>query len=121
MPTALYYRHDPFAPKPNQPTRFGSAVVVSCKGQILLEHRKYNFRWGVISGDIRDTESFLDCAISSIIPSFGDIVKKKQICKYTQKAQPILRLCFCSLSILTIYYVEVSCSQVGCPPLAAFA
>ena len=67
MPTALYYRHDPFAPKPNQPTRFGSAVVVSCKGQILLEHRKDNFRWGVISGDIHDTESFLDCAIVSFL------------------------------------------------------
>lgn len=79
MPTALYYRHDPFAPKPNQPTRFGSAVVVSCKGQILLEHRKDNFRWGVISGDIHDTESFLDCAIRRTIEETGIHLKSSHV------------------------------------------
>lgn len=71
MPAALYYMHDPFAPTPNQPSRFGSAVVISCRGQILLEHRKDNFRWGIVSGDIKDTETFKQCAIRRTIEETG--------------------------------------------------
>lgn len=67
MPTALYYMHDPFAPKPNQPTRFGAAVIMMYQGKILLQQRKDNLRWGIISGDIRDTETFKDCAIRRTI------------------------------------------------------
>jgi len=71
MPTALYYLHDPFAPSPNKPTRFGAAVVIMADGKILLEHRKDNFRWGIVSGDIHLTETFKDCAIRKTIEETG--------------------------------------------------
>ncbi|MDD6725859.1 MAG: NUDIX domain-containing protein [Lactimicrobium massiliense] len=71
MPTALYYLHDPFAPDPNCPTRFGSALVICAKGKILLEQRADNFRWGIVSGDLHDTETFRDCAIRQAIKETG--------------------------------------------------
>lgn len=79
MPTALYYMHDPFAPKPNKPSRFGSAVIIMCNGQILLEHRKDNFRWGIVSGDIRDTETFKNCALRRTIEETGIHLKNEQV------------------------------------------
>lgn len=71
MPTALYYLHDPFAPDPNRPTRFGSAVIILAKDKILLEQRSDTFRWGIISGDMHNTESFKDCAIRQTIKETG--------------------------------------------------
>ncbi len=71
MPTALYYLHDPFAPDPNCPTRFGSAVVLTCGHKILLEQRKDNFKWGIVSGDLNNTETFKDCAIRQTIKETG--------------------------------------------------
>lgn len=79
MPCALYYMHDPFAPSPNQPSRFGSAVVITCKGQILLEHRKDNFRWGIVSGDIKDTETFKQCAMRRTIEETGIHLKEYEM------------------------------------------
>lgn len=79
MPTALYFMHDPFAPKPNKPSRFGSAVIIMYHGQILLEHRKDNFRWGIVSGDIRDTETFKNCAIRRTIEETSIHLQNEQI------------------------------------------
>ncbi len=67
MPAALYYLHDPFAPDPNRPTRFGSALVIEAEGKILLQQRKDSFQWGIVSGDIHNTETFKDCAIRKCI------------------------------------------------------
>lgn len=63
MPVALYYLHDPYAPDPNCPVRFGSAVMIMAKGKILLEQRSDNYKWGIVSGDIHNNETFRDCAI----------------------------------------------------------
>lgn len=71
MPTALYYIHNPFAPSPNRPTRFGAAVVIQAEGKILLEHRKDNFRWGIVTGDIHETETFKECAIRKTYKETG--------------------------------------------------
>lgn len=71
MPTALYYLHNPFAPVPNRPTRFGSAVVIMAENKVLLEHRRDNFRWGIVSGDMKNTETFRDCAIRKTIQETG--------------------------------------------------
>lgn len=79
MPAALYFMHDPLAPQPNKPSRFGSAVVICCNGEILLEHRKDNFRWGVVSGDIKDTETFKDCAVRRTIEETGIHLKHNQL------------------------------------------
>lgn len=79
MPAALYYIHDPFAPKPNRPSRFGSAVVINAKGRILLEHRKDSFRWGIVSGDIRDTETFQTCALRRTIEETGIHLKYEDL------------------------------------------
>lgn len=79
MPAATYYVHDPYAPKPNAPTRFGSAVVIMAEGKILLEHRKDNFRWGIITGDLRDTETFRECAIRTVIEETGIHLKSSEI------------------------------------------
>lgn len=78
MPAATYYVHDPYAPRPNSPARFGSAVVIVAEGKILLEHRKDNFRWGVISGDIHDTETFRQCAIRRTIEETGIHLKNDE-------------------------------------------
>ena len=58
MPAALYYLHDPFAPDPNRPTRFGSALVIKAEGKILLQQRKDSFQWGLVSGDMHNNETF---------------------------------------------------------------
>lgn len=79
MPAATFYLHDPYAPKPNAPARFGSAVVILAEGKVLLEHRKDNFRWGVISGDIRDTETFRQCAIRRTIEETGIHLKNEEL------------------------------------------
>ena len=71
MPTALYYLHDPFAPDPNRPTRFGSAVILLHNDCVLLEQRSDTFRWGIVSGDMHNTESFKDCAIRQTIKETG--------------------------------------------------
>ncbi len=71
MPTALYYLHDPFAPDPNRPTRFGSACILIYNGSVLLEKRSDSFRWGIVTGDIHNTESFKDCAIRQTIKETG--------------------------------------------------
>jgi ADP-ribose pyrophosphatase YjhB (NUDIX family) len=71
MPTALYYLHDPFAPDPNCPTRFGSAVIIEAEGKILMEKRVDNFRWGIISGDMHATETFKDTAIRKTMKETG--------------------------------------------------
>ncbi len=67
MPAALYYLHDPFAPDPNRPTRFGSALVIEAEGKILLQQRKDSFQWGLVSGDMHNNETFKDCAIRKCI------------------------------------------------------
>lgn len=79
MPAATYYVHDPYAPRPNSPARFGSAVVIISEGKVLLEHRKDNFRWGIISGDIRDTETFRECAIRRTIEETGIHLKNEEL------------------------------------------
>ncbi len=71
MPTALYYLHDPFAPDPNCPTRFGSAVVITCNNKVLLEQRRDNFKWGIISGDLNNTETFRECGVRQTIKETG--------------------------------------------------
>lgn len=71
MPTALYYLHDPFAPDPNCPARFGSAVIITCGGKILLEKRRDNFRWGIVSGDMHATETFKDTAVRKTLKETG--------------------------------------------------
>lgn len=79
MPTALYYLHDPFAPAPNHSPRFGAAVVIMADGKVLLEHRKDNFQWGIVSGDIRNTETFRHCAIRKTIEETGIHLKSSQL------------------------------------------
>ncbi|MBR4161963.1 MAG: NUDIX domain-containing protein [Solobacterium sp.] len=79
MPTALYYLHDPFAPEPNKAPRLGSAVVIMADGKILLEHRKDNFHWGIVSGDIHNAESFRHCAIRTAIEETGIHLKNEQL------------------------------------------
>lgn len=71
MPAALYYIHDPLAPEPNRPSRFGAAAVLYAEGKVLLEHRRDTYKWGIVSSDIKDTESFKDCAVRSILSETG--------------------------------------------------
>ncbi len=112
MPAALYYMHDPFAPKPNRPSRFGSAVVISCHGQILLEHRKDNFRWGIISGDIKDTETFQDCAIRRTIEETGIHLKNEQVHRLELFDDPTRIVSFLDGNIYRVvhmaYYAELN-------------
>ncbi len=112
MPAALYYMHDPFAPKPNRPSRFGSAVVISCDGQILLEHRKDNFRWGIISGDIKDTETFQDCAIRRTIEETGIHLKNEQVHRLELFDDPTRIVSFLDGNIYRVvhmaYYAELN-------------
>lgn len=112
MPTALYYMHDPFAPKPNKPSRFGSALIIMCKGQILLEHRKDNFRWGIISGDIRDTETFKNCAIRRTIEETGIHLKSEQVHELNLFDDPSRIVSFLDGNIYRVvhmaYYAELS-------------
>lgn len=79
MPTALYYLHDPFAPDPNCPTRFGSAVIIEAEGKILLEKRMDNFKWGIISGDMHATETFKDTAIRKTMKETGIKIYSDQL------------------------------------------
>lgn len=79
MPLARYYVHNPFAPQPNQPPRFGTAVVIEAEGKILLEQRKDTFRWGIVTGDIRNTETFRQCAIRRTIVETGIHLKDSQL------------------------------------------
>lgn len=71
MPAALYYLHDPFAPDPNCPARFGSALVIEAEGKILLQQRRDTFLWGLVSGDLHSSETFKDCAIRKCIVETG--------------------------------------------------
>lgn len=71
MPTALYYLHDPFAPDPNRPARFGSALIIEAGGKILLQQRKDTFLWGLVSGDMHSSETFKDCAVRKCIVETG--------------------------------------------------
>ncbi|MBR3357578.1 MAG: NUDIX domain-containing protein [Solobacterium sp.] len=79
MPTALYYLHDPFAPEPNNPPRFSAANVIVCDGKVLLEHRKDNFQWGIVSGNIHNDENFLTCALRRTEQETGIRLKESQL------------------------------------------
>lgn len=79
MPAATYYVHDPYAPKPNGPAKFGSAIVIISEEKVLLANRKDNFRWGIISGDLKDTETFRQCAIRRTIEETGIHLKNEEL------------------------------------------
>lgn len=79
MPTALYYLHDPFAPEPNNPPRFSAAVVITADGKVLLEHRKDNFQWGIVSGNIHNDETFEECAVRRTLQETGIALTESQL------------------------------------------
>ena len=56
MAYAVYYLHDPGAPKPNRPTRLGVNVLLTWKGKLLLEYRRDSDQWGLIGGGVKDPE-----------------------------------------------------------------
>ncbi|MBR4445992.1 MAG: NUDIX domain-containing protein [Solobacterium sp.] len=79
MPTALYYLHHPFAPEPNNPPRFCAANVIVCDDKVLLEHRKDNFQWGIVSGSLHNDENFPACAIRRTEQETGIRLKETQL------------------------------------------
>lgn len=56
MAYAVYYLHDPSAPKPNRPTRLGVNVLLTWKGKLLLEYRRDSDQWGLIGGGVKGPE-----------------------------------------------------------------
>lgn len=79
MGSAIYYFRNPVAPEPNHPPRFGSAIVIWADGKILLEHRSDNFKWGLVSGDIRSDETFAACAVRKTLSETGIGISAKQL------------------------------------------
>ena len=77
--SAIYYFHDPSAPKPNKPARAGAAVVIYADGKILLGHRKDNYEWGVVTGDLHDDETFAACAVRRTFSETGIVLKERQL------------------------------------------
>ena len=71
MGSAIYYLNNPDAPTPNEPPRFGAAVILRYKDRILMEHRRDNFSWGLVSGGLHDQETFIDCAIRETLEETG--------------------------------------------------
>ncbi len=79
MTEARYYVQNPYAPEPNQPPRFGTAVVICAEGRILLEQRRDNLRWGIVSGDIHANETFRMCAIRRTFTETGIHLRDEQL------------------------------------------
>lgn len=79
MAGAIYYMQNPAAPIPNRPPRYGSAVVLCADGKILLEHRKDDFSWGLISGDIHQEETFRQCGVRKTLEETGIHIRESQL------------------------------------------
>lgn len=108
MPPALYYLHDPKAPAPNRPARFGSAVVIMCQGQILLEKRKDSCHWGIVSGDIHDEETFADCAVRRTFVETGIQLDRNRLFPFRLFDDPSRIVCFPDGNIYRIVHVSYS-------------
>ena len=66
MPFARYYVKGQSAPEVNSPPCLEAASIVTCGSKILLEHRVDTFQWGILSGTLKQTESFQNCAVRTL-------------------------------------------------------
>lgn len=116
MPPALYYLHDPKAPRPNRPIRFGSAVVIMYNGQILLEKRKDSCHWGIVSGDIHEEETFEDCAVRRTKEETGIVLDRNRVTVCGLYDDPSRIVCFPDGNIYRIvhmaYFAELDKNPV---------
>ncbi len=58
MAIGTYYLNDPYAPKPNSPTRIGTNVYLEWNGKLLLEKRWDCEMWGLPGGRLNKGESY---------------------------------------------------------------
>lgn len=105
MPPALYYLHDPKAPTPNRPARFGSAVIIMCNGQVLLEKRKDSCHWGIVSGDIHEDETFAQCAVRRTLEETGIHIPSQRLFQFRMFDDPSRIVWFPDGNIYRIVHV----------------
>ena len=111
MPVARYYVHNPFAPQPNQPPRLGTAVVIVADGKVLLEQRRDSFKWGIVTGDLRTTETFRQCAIRRTVEETSIHIKDSDLHQIRMFDDPSRIVSFIEGNIYRLihiaYYVEL--------------
>ena len=117
MPPALYYLHDPKAPSPNRPARFGSAVIILYQGQVLLEKRKDSCHWGIVSGDIHDEETFAECSIRRTMEETGIHLDRNRLFPFRLFDDPSRIVCFPDGNIYRIVHVAFSITLQQMPQM----
>lgn len=117
MPPALYYIHDPKAPAPNRPARFGSAVIIMYNSQVLLEKRKDSCHWGIVSGDIHENETFADCAVRRTQEETGIRLNRNRLFRYELFDDPSRIVCFPDGNIYRIIHVAFDITLDEMPEL----
>lgn len=66
----FYYRVE--HPRPNKPNHIGvCAVMINCKGEILLERRADSGKWGLIGGGLNIDETLDECLKREVFEETG--------------------------------------------------
>lgn len=81
MSTAIFYLHDPAAPKPNQPTHLGANILLCHEDRLLLEKRRDCGVWGLPGGGIKRGETEAKGIIREVWEETGIRITEAQLQK----------------------------------------
>ena len=88
MSIVTFYRGNPNAPKPNQKTRLGANVLITCNGKLLLEKRADCDIWGLVGGGIKKAETEVQAIAREVYEELGIRIPKERFQKLAVYGEP---------------------------------
>ena len=89
MSIVTFYRGDPKnTPKTTQGAHFGTNVILTCQGKLLLEKRRDSDTWGLVGGGVKNYEEPIDAIAREVREELGIRIPKEKFHKLAVYGEP---------------------------------
>ena len=100
MSIVTFYRGDPKnTPKTTQGAHFGTNVILTCQGKLLLEKRRDSDTWGLVGGGVKNYEEPIDAIAREVREELGIRIPKEKFHKLAVYGEPGRVAAYCDGSV----------------------